>query len=201
MKKEKKHCCKEENEEKVNCTCEEECHCDDNCTCGENCECEECCCEECGNVEDYINELETKLKEAEAKVLYEKAEAINYRKRKDEEVSKLLKYCNEDLIQDILPSLDNFERAILLDDNNLEDELSKFLSGFKMIYCHIKDALVKYGVKEIDGANKPFDPTYHNAVLTEKVEGVESGMILEVLQKGYLLKDKVIRTAMVKVSE
>ena len=209
MEKEKKHCCKED-KEKVNCTCEEECHCDDNCTCGENCtceencECEECCCEESDceeSTEEYINELESKLKEAEAKVLYEKAEAINYRKRKDEEVSKLLKYCNEDLIQDILPSLDNFERAILLDDNNLEDELSKFLSGFKMIYCHIKDALVKYGVKEIDGANKPFDPTYHNAVLTEKVEGVEPGMILEVLQKGYLLKDKVIRTAMVKVSE
>ena len=201
MKKEKKHCCKEENKEKVNCTCEEECHCGDNCTCDENCECEECCCEECENVEEYINELEEKLKEAEARVLYEKAEAINYRKRKDEEVTKLLKYCNEDLIQDILPSLDNFERAILLDDNNLEDELSKFLSGFKMIYCHIKESLEKYGVKEIDGANKPFDPTYHNAVLTEKVEGVEPGMILEVLQKGYLLKDKVIRTAMVKVSE
>ena len=129
MEKEKKHCCKE-NKEKVNCTCEEECHCDDNCTCGENCtceencECEECCCEESDceeSTEEYINELESKLKEAEAKVLYEKAEAINYRKRKDEEVSKLLKYCNEDLIQDILPSLDNFERAILLDDNNLEE--------------------------------------------------------------------------------
>ena len=60
--------------------------------------------------------------------------------------------------------------------------------------------LEKYGVKAIDGANKAFDPTYHQAVMTEEREGVEPGMVLEVLQKGYLLKDKVIRPAMVKVS-
>ena len=61
--------------------------------------------------------------------------------------------------------------------------------------------LEKFGVKAIDGANKLFDPTYHQAVMTEEREGVEPGMVLEVLQKGYLLKDKVIRPAMVKVSE
>ena len=70
-----------------------------------------------------------------------------------------------------------------------------------MIYCNLVNILENYGVKAIDGGNKPFDPTYHQAVLTEKREGVESGMVLEVLQKGYLLKDKVIRPAMVKVSE
>ena len=70
-----------------------------------------------------------------------------------------------------------------------------------MIYCHLTNTLEKFEVKAIDGNNKPFDPTYHQAVLTEKVEGVESGMVVEVLQKGYLLKDKVIRPAMVKVSE
>lgn len=195
------------------------CNCDENCDCGCNegkeCTCEECACENCGceecDCEDIVNEinelnktisdLEQKLKIAEENVLKEKAETINYRKRKDEEVTKMLKYCNEDLVEEILPSLDNFERAIALDDVNLTDELSKFLSGFKMIYCHLTNALEKYGVKAIDGNNKPFDPTYHNAVMTEKVEGIESGMVVEVLQKGYLLKDKVIRTAMVKVSE
>ena len=80
-------------------------------------------------------------------------------------------------------------------------ELSKFLEGFKLIYCHLTNILEKYGVKAIDGYNKPFDPTYHNAVMVEKVKGVKPGMVVEVLQKGYLLKDKVIRTAMVKVSE
>ena len=220
MKKEKnkKTCACDEkcecgcNEEK-NCTCEEKCSCED-CKCDE-CNCEECTCEECNSeecsCEDIVNEinglnktiseLEQKLKDAEQDILKEKAETINYRKRKDDEVGKMLKYCNEDLVEEILPTLDNFERAIALDDTNLTDELSKFLSGFKMIYCHLVNALEKYGVKAIDGFNKPFDPTYHNAVMTEKVEGVKPGMVVEVLQKGYLLKDKVIRTAMVKVSE
>ena len=130
-----------------------------------------------------------------------KADLVNYRKRKDEEVSKMLKYANEDLVKEMLPIIDTFERAIKMDDDNLEDEVSKFLSGFKMMYCNLITILESYGVKAIDGNNKPFDPTYHQAVMTEKKEGTESGMILEVLQKGYLLKDKVIRPAMVKVSE
>ena len=70
-----------------------------------------------------------------------------------------------------------------------------------MIYCHLTEILNKYEIKAIDGANKPFDPNYHQGVLTEKVEGMEPGVVIEVLQKGYLLKDKVIRHAMVKVSE
>ena len=111
----------------------------------------------------------------------------------------MLKYANEDIVKDILPIVDNFERAIKLDDDNLDDELSKFLEGFKMIYCHLVESLEKYGVKAIDGDNKEFDPVYHQAVLTEK--GEKPGMVIEVMQKGYLLKDKVIRPAMVKVSE
>ena len=73
--------------------------------------------------------------------------------------------------------------------------------NFKIIYCHLTDVLNKFEVKAIDGNKKPFDPNFHQAVLTEKVEGMEPGMVIEVLQKGYLLKDKVIRPAMVKVSE
>ena len=88
-----------------------------------------------------------------------------------------------------------------MDDSNLDDEVSKFLSGFKLIYCNLISTLEKYGVKAIDGFNKPFDPVYHQAVMTEKREGVNAGMVLDVLQKGYLLKDKVIRPAMVRVSE
>ncbi len=140
-----------------------------------------------------------KIQELEEALLRLQADNVNYRKRKDEEVTKMLKYANEDLVKEILPSIDNFERAIKLDDDNLEDELSKFLEGFKMIYCHLLETLEKYGVKAIDGDNKEFDPIYHQAVLTEK--GEKPGMVIEVLQKGYLLKDKVIRPAMVKVSE
>lgn len=135
------------------------------------------------------------------KVKLAQAELINYRKRKDEETANLLKYANQDLILEIISVVDNFERAIKLDDDDLTDELSKFLEGFKMVYCNQVNILEKYGVKAIDGNNKVFDPNYHQAVLTEHREGVEPGMVLEILQKGYLLKDKVIRHAMVKVSE
>jgi len=88
-----------------------------------------------------------------------------------------------------------------MDDNNLEDEVSKFLQGFKLMYKQIKDLLTKFEVKEMDCLGKEFDPTYHQAVTTGKDESKESGIILEVLQKGYMYKDKVLRTAMVKVNE
>lgn len=148
-----------------------------------------------------VEELQNKVKDLEGKLLASKADLINYRKRKDEEVSYMLKYANEDMVKELLPTIDNFERAIGLDDENLEDELSKFLAGFKMIYCQLVKILEEAGVKAIDGSNQAFDPTYHEAVMTEVREGVEPGMVLEVLQKGYMLKDKVIRAAMVKVSE
>ena len=148
-----------------------------------------------------LEERLKKIKELEEEVLKAKADNINYRKRKDEEVSRMLEFANEDIVKDILPSIDNFERAINLDDENLDDELSKFLAGFKMIYCHLVEVLEKYDVKAIDDKGKEFDPKLHQAVLTEKVEGMEPGMVVEVMQKGYMLKDKVIRPAMVKVSD
>lgn len=189
------------------------------------CECETCACEEekectCKNEhekcikeekkkqknkkdkkDEKIKELELINKELENKLLLSQADAINYRKRKDEEMTRMLKFCNEDLVKELLPIIDTFERAIDMDDDNLEDEVSKFLSGFKMMYCNLISILESYGVKAIDGANKPFDPTYHQAVMTETNDSFEPGIIIEVLQKGYLLKDKVIRPAMVKVSE
>jgi len=157
--------------------------------------------EECKCHEHPEPPHEKRIKELEDSLLRSKAEFINYRKRLEEEQSRLLKYCNEDLIKETLPILDNFERAIKMDDTNLDDEVSKFLSGFKMIYCNLVNILKNYGVIEIDGNNKPFDPTYHEAIMTEKRDGVQPGMVLEVLQKGYILKDRVIRPAMVKVSE
>lgn len=189
------------------CKCDEACNCDNNCECGCN-EGKTCNCNESENKKEKkdknkerIKELESLLKTAENDLLTSKADLINYRKRKDEEVSKMLKYANEDLVKELLPIIDTFERAIKMDDENLDDEVSKFLAGFKMMYCNIVSILESYGVKAIDGSNKQFDPTYHQAVMTEKKDGFEPGMVIEVLQKGYLLKDKVIRPAMVRVSE
>ena len=188
------------------CTCEESCECGDECTCGDTCECEEDDEDKpkkhkWGKKNKEVDELKEINKKLEQDVLIAKADLINYRKRKDEEVIRMLKYSNEDLVKEMLTVIDSLERAIDMDDDNLEDEVSKFLSGFKLIYCNLINILEKYGVKAIDGFNKPFDPTYHQAVMTEKREGVEPGMVLDVLQKGYLLKDKVIRPAMVRVSE
>ncbi len=216
MKEEKDKCACEESctcEDTCNegCGCTEECCCNDDCHCDETCNCnDECHCHENKkdkkkhkkhDLDKKIEELELKIKSLEEQNLREKAESINFRRRKEEETTRILKFCNEDLIKDVLPTIDNFERAIKMDDDNLEDEVSKFLAGVKMIYCNLIGILEKYGVKAIDGANKPFDPTYHQAVMMEHVDGLEPGIVIEVLQKGYLLKDRVIRPAMVKVSE
>ena len=147
-----------------------------------------------------LNEAYNKISELEDKLIRQNADMVNYRKRKEEEVNRMLKFCNEDLIKDILPILDNFERAISMESGLTEVE-KKFLDGFKMVYANLQGVMEKYDVKMIDGSNKPFDPVYHNAILLEKREGVEPGLVLEILQKGYLLKEKVIRAAMVKVSE
>ena len=146
-------------------------------------------------------EQEEKIKELTEEALRAKAELVNYRKRKDEEVVRMLKYANEDLILEILPVLDNFERAIKMDDDNLDDEVSKFLSGVKMIYASLTKVLEKYGVKEIEALGKVFDENVHQAVMTESNDEKEKDVITEVYQKGYMLKDKLLRPAMVKVNK
>lgn len=135
------------------------------------------------------------------KFLYSQAEFANFKKRKVQETANMLKYSNMDIARELLPVVDNFERAIKLDDSNLNDELSKFLDGFKMIYSHLVELLHKFEVEEIDCLNKEFDPNFEQALMTVKAEGVEPGIVVEVLQKGYMLKDKMIRPALVKVSE
>ena len=186
------------NEEvKQECNCKEECNCEEECNCNLENQKEE----PKEKKKLFKNQKDEKIKELEDNLLRSKAEFINYRKRLEDEQVKMLKYCNEDLIKDMLPILDNFERAISLDDDNLNDDLSKFLSGFKMIYCSFVNVLKEKGVIEIDGNNKPFDPVYHDAIMTELREGIEKDMVLEVLQKGYILKGKVIRPAMVKISQ
>lgn len=135
------------------------------------------------------------------KYLRTSAEMQNMKRRMEEERANLLKYDGEELIKKLLPVVDNFERAISMDDANLEDELSKFLNGFKMIYGNLSDTLQGYEVLAMDILGKPFDPNTMNAVLVEEAEGVEPNTVIDVLQKGYTYKGKVIRYAMVKVSK
>lgn len=145
---------------------------------------------------EEIEAMNKKISDAEERALRSSAELINYRKRKDEEVERLLKFANEDLIVELLPTLDNFERAL-----KVESVDSSLLDGMKMVYQALVNTLEKYGVKEIEAEGKTFDANLHEAVITENKEGAPEDIILEVFQKGYTLKDKVIRPAMVKVNK
>lgn len=151
------------------------------------------------NVE--LEKLINENKDLNEKVLRLNAELQNMNKRFSEEKANILKYDGEALIKDLLPVVDNFERAISLDDNDLTDELSKFLAGFKMIYTSLLDTLKNLGVKEIEAKGKEFDHNLMDAILTDHEEGIDPGIVLEVMQKGYMYNDKVIRHAMVKVNE
>ena len=151
--------------------------------------------------EDELNKLKQNIIDLENKVKYSQAELINYRKRKDEETAGLLKFANKDLILELIPVADNFERAIKLDDTNLNDELSKFLDGFKMIYSHLTEALKKFGVEEIPTVGTTFDPNVHEALMTKSDPTKANEEVLECLLKGYTLKGKVIRAAKVVVNK
>ena len=189
--------------------------CDKQCQCSEHNEHNDCACEHEKNKKkdkdkhkEKIKELEEKLQEKDniindlqEKIKYHQAELINYRKRKEEETENRLKYANQDLISELLIILDNFERAIKLDDNNLNDELSKFLKGFKMMYASLDDLLKKYGLEEIEAFHKEYDPNVMEALMTDNDPEFEDDEVLEVLLKGYKLKDRVIRPASVRVNK
>ena len=145
-------------------------------------------------------ELENKEKELNEKILRLSAEMQNMRRRYDEEIARLCKYDGEEVIEKMLPIVDNFERAIKLDDNDLTDELSKFLSGFKMIYASMVSILNDLGVQEIDALNKEFDPKCMEAIITDSDPLYAPNVVLDVMQKGYVYKDKLLRPAMVKVN-
>lgn len=148
---------------------------------------------------ELIEALNLKVKELEDKNLRISAEMINTLRRKDEDTARVMKYANESLIEDILNVVDNFDRA--LNQNSNSEDVVNYQKGMQMIYDNLINILEKYEVKEIEALDKEFDPTYHQAVMTEKVDGKESNIVIEVLRKGYIYKDKVIRPAMVKVSE
>ena len=200
MSKKDKECNCENKEKELNeeCNCEHE-HCC--CEAEEECCCNEDCCE-CGNVDiETYDLLSKRIQELNDALLRSQAELLNYKKRKDEETARIIKYAETDILEGFLPILDNFERAISMDDNNFGDETSKFLEGFRMVYNQTRSLLEKFEVKEIECLGKEFDPAYAQAVIVEKDDDKEPGVVLEVFQKGYMYKDRVLRIAMVKVNE
>ncbi len=101
--------------------------------------------------------------------------------------------------KEMLPIVDNFERSLAIE--NPSDEVANFLKGYEMIYKQIMTLLENQGVKVIEAEGKEFDPNFHQAVMTVSDENFKPGMVVEELQKGYMLKDRVIRASLVKVSE
>ena len=146
-------------------------------------------------LEELQNEINT-LKDKNMRIA---AEMVNTLRRKDEETNRLLKYSNESLITELLPVIDNFERALNVDVTSTDVE--SYQKGMTMIYNSLKNILEKFEVKEIEAIDKEFDPSFHQAVMQEEKEGTKENIVIEVLQKGYTYKDKVIRPAMVKVSK
>ena len=163
--------------------------------------------------EESTNELEEKLKTLEDKTKdlekqvndwktdYYKvfADMENTKKRLEKEHNNQLKYMLQSFIEDLLPVLDNFERSLNVSDPS--EEVSNFLKGNQMIYNQLMEILKKHGVEVIEAEGKPFDPNFHQAVMMVNDENYESGVVVEELQKGYKLKDRVIRATLVKVNE
>ena len=160
-------------------------------------------CGGCGSIdpETLIQILGSRNQELEDKYMRLQAEYLNFKTRTQSEVSRMLQYEGEDFIKEILVIKDNLERAVMMDDNDLSDEVSKFLNGFKMILGNLTNLLDKFEVREIECLGLEFDPNVSEAVLTEHDETKPANVVLEVLTKGYKYKDKVIRHAMVKVNK
>ena len=146
-----------------------------------------------------IEELQNQIAILNDKNMRVTAEMLNTVRRKDEETSRLLKYSNESLILELLPIVDNFERALQINSNS--EDFESYIKGTQMIYNSLINVLTKFEVKEIESIGKEFDPSYHQAVMTEEKKDTKPNIVIEVMQKGYTYKDKVIRPAMVKVSK
>ena len=152
-------------------------------------------------LEEEISTLTEDNKNLLAQVKLAQAELVNYRKRKDEETANLMKYANQDLISELITIVDNFERAIKQASGSTNSEVSKYLTGFQMMYTNLVSILEKFGVSEINRVGEVFDANLEQAMVAESNPEMEDEIVIEVLQKGYKLKDRVIRPASVKINQ
>lgn len=146
-----------------------------------------------------IDELKTKLQEEENKRLRVLADLDNVRRRASLDQQALQKYRAQEVLTSLVPVLDNFERGLSVKVDS--EDAKSLLTGMEMVYRSLEEALKASGLTEIEADGMEFDPNFHQAVMTDSDENFASGAVLEVLQKGYTLKDRVLRPAMVKVNE
>ena len=150
-------------------------------------------------LEAEIASLKEQNKKEAEEFLKARADLDNIRKRLIEENAQNRKYASQQLVSDLVTPVDMLVKVSSMEAKT--EEMNNFLIGFKMIANQINDVLEKDGLKEIKCLNQPFDPNYHQAMSKEKIEGVEPGIVVEVLQAGYMYKDRLLKPAMVKVSE
>lgn len=127
------------------------------------------------------------------------ADMENLKRRLEKEHQNSMKFMMQSFIEELLPVVDNFERS--LNVQNPSEEIQTFLKGYQMIFDQLMSILKKNGVEVIEAQGKEFDPNLHQAVMTAQDENYESNIVVEELQKGYKLKDRVIRASLVKVNE
>ncbi|CAM3051509.1 nucleotide exchange factor GrpE [Lactiplantibacillus plajomi] len=147
-----------------------------------------------------LQSLKDQLDQKDDQLLRAQAEIVNMQNRNKKEQAALLKYDGQALAKDVLPVLDNLERALATDaDDQAAQQLKK---GVEMVYGHLQDALKKHGVTEVPADGEKFDPNVHQAVQTVPADKDHpADTVVQVLQKGYLLKDRTLRAAMVVVAQ
>ena len=148
-------------------------------------------------VEDNSEDISEKYQDLNDKYVRLQADFINYKRRTGNERAQALSMGVEKMAFGLLDIVDNFERALSLE----KDTAGGFYEGVEMIYTQLIDYLKQNGVVEIDALNQKFDPNFHHAVMVEERDDVESGIVTEVFQKGYMIDDRVLRPSMVKVSK
>jgi molecular chaperone GrpE len=149
-------------------------------------------------VEKYT-ELELRLREAEESLLRTVAEGENFKKRLQREKEEQTRYANEALMRELLPVIDNLERA--LQHSEIGSDQESVVQGISMTLKGFADALGKFGCSPIEAVGKPFDPNFHEAVAQEENSELEPNTVIRELQKGYVLRDRLLRPAMVVVSK
>jgi len=147
-----------------------------------------------------LQEEAEKSKEYQERILRLQADFENTRKRLEKDKQDFIKFANEGIIVELLNILDDLERALELAQAKHQD-LAAFLKGVEMILAHFYEMLKVYGVRPIEAQGKLFDPHYHEALMQIEDKNLPEHTVVEELQKGYLLNDRIIRTAKVKVSK
>jgi len=150
-------------------------------------------------LKERLAQSEEQVKELEDRFLRLAAEYDNYRKRTAKEFEYVCRNANENLILELLGTLDNFQRA--LDSAKTSNDYENFHKGVELIYTHMNDILTKEGLKEIEAVGKPFDPNFHEAITQAESDKYEEGMVMDQISKGYMLNDRLLRASKVVVSK